>query len=128
MKKRFQSWERIDKVKDIKLFGSFKRDTILPREIDTDSDVDVMVIFKDAFRTSKKTFYDLLLKFARDNYSEQILKDEPSIVLNLSGIKIELTPGVEKGASINLQIPTVNNQFLDWAWTDPFELIREVEF
>lgn len=128
LKKRFQLWEHIDKVKDIKLFGSFKRDTILPREVDPDSDVDVMVIFKDAFRTPKETFYDLLLQFARVNYGEQILKDEPSIVLNLSGIKIELTPGVEKGASINLQIPTVNNQFLDWTWTDPFELIRDVEF
>ncbi len=72
-------------IKDIKLFGSFKRDNILPREVDPDSDVDVMVIFKDAFRTPKETFYDLLLQFARENYGEQILKDEPSIVLNLSG-------------------------------------------
>lgn len=125
---RFHSWEDYEKVKEIKLFGSYQRDTILPRSIDHDSDVDVMVIFKDAFRTSKETYYDLLLEFVRHNYKEQILKDEPSIVLNLSGIKIELTPGVEKGASINLQIPTVNNQFLDWTWTDPFDLIKAVDF
>lgn len=63
LKKRIQTWEHIDKVKDIKLFGSFKRDTILPREIDPESDVDVMVIFKDAFRTPKEhstTFYSSL--------------------------------------------------------------------
>ena len=125
---KFQSWKEIDQVKTIKLFGSFQRDTILPGNVDPDSDIDMMIIFKDAFRTSKETFYEMLLEFAQNNYPQHILKDEPSIVLKLSEIKIEFTPGVEKGASINLQIPTVNNQYLDWTWTDPFELIKDVDF
>lgn len=125
---KLHTWEECNKVKEIKIFGSYQRDTILPRCVDPDSDVDVMVIFKDAFHTPKEAYYDLLLDFSHRNYKHQILKDEPSIVLNLSGIKIELTPGVEKGASINLQIPTVNNQFLDWTWADPFDLIKSVDF
>jgi len=125
---QFNKWSRHNLVKEIKIFGSYARKTILSRKHDPDSDVDVMIIFKDAFNTTKETYYDILHDFAKKNYGKCIVKDEPSIVLNRSGINIELTPGVEKGASINLQIPTVNNQFLDWTWTDPFELIKEVEF
>src|SRR5437868_1925260 len=49
-------------------FGSYTRDTVLPRRLDSSSDVDYMVVFKDG--TSKpQTYLDRLRKFVASKYA-----------------------------------------------------------
>ena len=39
-------------ISDVKIFGSYKRDTILPRKFDENSDIDILVIFNQAEKVS----------------------------------------------------------------------------
>ena len=40
-------------INDVKIFGSYKRDTILPRKFDENSDIDILVIFNQAEKSSR---------------------------------------------------------------------------
>ena len=123
IKEKLYEWDHIVGVKDIRIYGSYARKTRLPISVDRNSDVDLMVIFRYDYKTPKESFYDILKSFAVANFRDEIVKDEPSIVILLDNIKIEMTPAIEMGASINLQIPTVGDQYMDWTYTDPFQLV-----
>lgn len=78
---------------DVIKFGSYTRETILPRKFDEKSDVDVMVVFKNENGFKPQSFLDKLKKFAFAKYStSQIYQSSPTIVLELNHIKFELVP------------------------------------
>lgn len=78
---------------DVIKFGSYTRETILPRKFDEKSDVDVMVIFKNEYNFKPQSFLDKLKRFAVAKYStSQICQSSPTIVLELNHIKFELVP------------------------------------
>lgn len=107
-------------IKEILVFGSFKRDTILPRTFDERSDIDVLVVFNNAEREyTPETYRAKLKRFAEFKYSRStVIKNHPSVVLELNKIKFDLVPCrlVENFFSNTYQIP---NKFGSWMDTDP---------
>lgn len=107
-------------ISDVVLFGSFKRDTILPRKFDPESDIDVLIIFSDTEQGfTPETYRNRLRKFAQTSYfSSTVVKDHPSIVLEMSNIKFDLVPcKIESGFwSPSYQIPNKSSSWMD---TDP---------
>lgn len=80
-------------ITEKKVFGSYSRETILPRKADEKSDVDIMVVFSNPNGYKPQSFLDRLKKFAEYYYSSsEIHQSSPSLVLELNHIKFELTP------------------------------------
>lgn len=109
-------------IKKIIEFGSYKRDTILPRSIDPESDVDLMVVFDHAsIQITPGSYRNRLLSFADFYYSRsEVYKSSPTIVLQLGHIKYDLVPAYEKkstySALTSVYIPEDNTS---WMATDP---------
>jgi predicted nucleotidyltransferase len=107
-------------ISDVVLFGSFKRDTILPRKFDQESDIDVLIIFSDTEQGfTPETYRNRLRRFAEKSYfSSKVVKDHPSIVLEMSNIKFDLVPCKIESSfwSSTYQIPNKSSSWMD---TDP---------
>lgn len=104
-------------------FGSSKRDTMLPRKLDENSDVDYMTVFKgDNHRP--QTYLDKLRRFASSRYSSsQIKQSNPTIILSLNHIHFELVPAVETFWRVdNYRIPDKASSYNDWVSTSPLVL------
>lgn len=111
--------DRLDKyfadVTDKKLFGSYVRGTILPRKADSNSDVDLMVVFSNPNGYKPQSFLNRLKGFAEYYYSSsEIYQSSPTIVLELNHIKFELTP-----AYISYGLFYIPNGPSEWMYTDP---------
>jgi len=102
------------------VFGSYDRGTILPRKMDDESDVDLMVVFVDT-SSKPQTYLDRLKRFADARYSTSVVgQSSPAIVLELDHIKFELVPAIKTYAwDNNYQIPDKVNSYRDWISTDP---------
>lgn len=83
-----------NEVKEIIIFGSYSRDTILPRKFDERSDIDILVVFNQGDKElNPETYRSKLKRFAELKYpNTNIVKDHPSIVLEMSNIKFDLVP------------------------------------
>ena len=102
-------------VTEKKLYGSYFRDTILPRKADEDSDVDLMVVFSNPKGYIPQTFLNKLKDFAEHYYSRsEIYQSSPTIVLELCHIKFELTPAYTTYRAYNIP-----NNGSEWMYTDP---------
>ncbi|MCL4550125.1 MAG: nucleotidyltransferase domain-containing protein [Bacteroidetes bacterium] len=81
-------------IKDILLFGSFTRNTILPRKYDPNSDIDLMVIFNtsNGIKTPE-TYRKNLLDIVSVAYPNSISKkDFPVVKLELNHIMFDIVP------------------------------------
>ena len=107
-------------IKEIVVFGSYKRDTILPRTFDDKSDIDILVVFNNSQNEyTPETYRTRLKRFAETKYSTStVVKDHPSVVLELNKIKFDLVPCkiVNVFFSNSYQIPDKNGS---WMNTDP---------
>lgn len=91
-----------NEVKDIKIFGSYKRGTIISRKFDENSDIDIMVIFKDD-RNKPQTYLNYLKGLIGQKYTRsEIHQDNPTIVLELNHIRFELVPALDYFISLIL--------------------------
>lgn len=72
-------------IEDIIVFGSYSRDTILPRKADEKSDVDIMVVFKNFNFYKPQAFINRLKAFAEYYYKK--FRDTPIISNDCIGIK-----------------------------------------
>jgi hypothetical protein len=99
-------------------FGSYPRNTILPRSMDSNSDIDYMVVFKsDRYRP--QTYLDHLRRFVNHYYQRsEINQSHPTIMLSLNHIKFELVPAISDWFS-GLQIPDKASSYNNWLDTDP---------
>ena len=103
-------------------FGSYKRDTILPRNYDEHSDVDLMIFFNHAsLQVTPGTYRNYLVKFAEERYSRSnVYKSSPTVVLELDHIKYDLVPAYEEIYTWNFNktvyIPKTDSS---WMTTDP---------
>lgn len=96
-------------------FGSYTRDTILPRSMDAQSDIDYMVVFAEG-GYKPQTYLDRLKRFVEDKYySSEIYQSTPTIVLELNHIRFELVPAL-RGYYSGYQIPDGSG---NWQNTDP---------
>ena len=113
IKSRLESY--FSDVTEKKTFGSYVRSTILPRKADSQSDVDLMVVFSNPNGYKPQSFLKRLKSFSEYYYSRsEIYQSSPTIVLELNHIKFELTPAyVDYG---NYYIP---NGSSEWIYTDP---------
>lgn len=102
-------------VTEKKLYGSYVRETILPRKADEKSDVDLMVVFDNPNGYQPQTFLNRLKSFAEHYYSRsEIYQSSPTIVLELSHIKFELTPAFK-----NYGLYYISKNSTEWRYTDP---------
>lgn len=105
------------------VFGSFTRDTLLPAAIDPETDVDVLVVFRE--RGQKPAVYiEKLRQFAALHYpSSAIISGNGTLHLKLVHARVELVPALE---GINgLQIPG-KGPLPAWVATDPEAAAREL--
>ncbi|MEI2406356.1 SMODS domain-containing nucleotidyltransferase [Niallia taxi] len=100
-------------------FGSSTRGTILPRRVDSGSDVDYMVVFKNPRGFTPETLLKHLKDFMHTYYSRsEIYKDSPTMVLELNHIKFELVPAIQDDWG-NFSIPSKQYILSRWMPTDP---------
>ena len=110
-----------DEIDEPILFGSYTRDTILPRRFDPNSDIDILIQFntKDYDKLKPESYRNQLKRFAEENYpSSIVVKDHPSIVLELNHIKFDLVPSIfDEGFFYDsIEIPAKNG---GWMETEP---------
>ncbi len=81
-------------IKEFIRFGSFTRNTILPRQYDPESDVDLMVVFNtSAGKKSPGTYRTWILNVVSAAYPNSVSKkDFPAVKLLLSHIMFDIVP------------------------------------
>ena len=89
LKTKLSNWSHSSDIQEQSVFGSFDRETILPRRYDEGSDVDYMIVFNNTNNYQPETYRTWLKKFAEDYYTRsEIYLDYPTTVLELSGVCI----------------------------------------
>ncbi len=106
-------------IKERFQFGSSVRGTILPRKVDSSSDIDFLIVFDTADGKKKpQTYLDRIRQFAELKYSSsEIKQSHPTVVLSLNHISFELVPAVLEYSSY--QIPSPATSYSEWIVTDP---------
>ena len=105
------------------VFGSYDRDTILPRSYDNNSDIDLMVVFNtteyertpETYRAWLKNFAD---KYYKNRYGSEVVKSFPTVTIRLGHINYDLVPAKEETIfwTPTLYIPSKSS---DWQQTNP---------
>lgn len=104
--------EIIEKI----VFGSYTRETILPRKADENSDIDLMIVFKNPNNYKPQSFLNRLKSFAENKYSRsEVYQSSPTIVLELNHIKFELVPAYMECGCL-YYIPKNSSE---WMYTNP---------
>lgn len=107
------------------VFGSYDRDTILPRSLDSKSDVDLMVVFNHTdFERTPETYrgwlHNFAIKYYQDRYGSTVSKTNPTVTIKLNNIHYDLVPAKEETSIFNwsktLYIPKLGG---DWRSTNP---------
>jgi predicted nucleotidyltransferase len=123
IKEKLNAYFADDGLKEIKPFGSYDRGTLLTRKVDSESDIDILVVF-DEKRWESQTYLNKLKRFADENYQRsESYQDHPTIVIELTNIKFELVPCIYKPEDTfyyeKYSIPKKGNQTLEWMETKP---------
>lgn len=109
-------------IKEFIRFGSFTRNTILPRKYDPASDVDLMVVFntssgKKTPGTYRKYLFDIVSKAYPNSISK---KDFPVVKLELNHIMFDIVPAYcEEFFGKSYYIPGAND---GWRATSPNDI------
>ncbi len=103
------------------VFGSYTRKTLMPRRADDHSDVDYMVVFDtSSYAYNPDTYLRWLREFAVAKYAtSEIYPSHPTVVLELSRIKIELVPAIKTTYGDDYQIPAPLSSYSKWLTTHP---------
>jgi predicted nucleotidyltransferase len=100
------------------VFGSYTRNTILPRTMDQNSDIDYMIVFADSSFTPQR-YLNQLRQFSATYYGQsEIFQSNPTMVLSLNHIKLELVPAIDDWFH-GLRIPAKASSYQNWIDTDP---------
>jgi len=113
-------------IKEFIRFGSFTRNTILPRKFDPSSDVDLMVVFNtNEVRKTPGTYRKNLLDVVSAAYPNSISKkDFPVIKLELTNIMFDIVPAYNEGYwGTTYYIPSSND---NWRVTTPNDLNKDL--
>lgn len=124
LKNNLTSWEHHNDISEQFVFGSFDRETILPRWADEDSDVDYMIVFKNPNNLQPQTFLTWLRGFADKYYSRSVCHQAfPTVAVELSHIKFELVPAVN---TWGYMIPDRSTYYSRWQSTDPKSIKQRI--
>ena len=120
LKRRLGSYFTGGEIEEKFIFGSYTRNTILPRKYDEDSDIDFMIVFDNSKKYTPQTFLNWLKKFAEYWYqTSEIYQSSPTMVLELNHIKFELVPAYKEYSwSTSYYIPDGPSR---WRLTTPKE-------
>lgn len=111
MENYFLSHESVD-LKEVKIFGSYQRDTNLPQHVDYGTDVDIMLVMENDGATPQ-TYLDRIRRAVETKYpTSQIRQSSPTVVLQMQHIKFEITPAIMKDYLYKIK----NNQN-QWMYT-----------
>lgn len=123
-------WEWFqNQLEKVEVFGSYDRGTSLSSSIDTNADVDMLVIFKTN-DYQPDTFLKHLNEFAKSIYPRsEVSPDHPAITIELDHVKFELVPSyLDKGVfSDDIMIPAPRKKEIKWIETDPMDLKAKLE-
>jgi len=112
-------------VSEFLTFGSYTRNTILPRKFDPKSDIDLMVIFNSNYTSN--TYRNQLSKALNETYPNSLsAKDYPSVKLELNHIKFDIVPALkERGfmSGMKYYIPDKSN---GWQRTNPNDINQKL--
>lgn len=111
MEDYFSRYESVS-LKEIKIFGSYQRDTNLPQSIDYKTDVDIMLVMNNDGATPQ-TYLDRVRRAVENKYStSQIKQSSPTIVLDMMHIKFEITPAIKENG-----VYKIKNSDNQWMYT-----------
>ena len=114
------------------VFGSYDRDTILPRTIDAKSDIDLMVVFNHTEYernpgTYRKWLKDFADKYYANRYGSEVIKSSPTVTVRLNNINYDLVPAKEVTYALilpnELYIPKNDTE---WRETDPNDVKKKL--
>lgn len=129
LEQHLKNWDKYDSVIENKTFGSFVRDTNLPKCIDESADVDYMIVF-DSTDKKPQTYLNYVKEFVDLKYSRsKKYQDHPTIALDLNNIKFEIMPAIQiwGKAYPGYNIPAPTSQVLEWINTYPQRLQSELD-
>ncbi|RYY89471.1 MAG: nucleotidyltransferase [Chitinophagaceae bacterium] len=114
-------------INRIFIFGSYDRDTILPRSIDENSDIDVMVVFNhtehertpETYRIWLKLFAD---KYYKNRYGSEVVKSFPTVTVKLNNIIYDLVPAKEEHFFYRASVISIPSKVSGWQETDPNDI------
>ena len=111
MKDYFMCHEAVG-LKEVKIFGSYHRDTNLPQKVDYGTDVDIMLVM-DNDGATPQTYLDRVRRAVEAKYSTSVIKQSsPTIVLQMQHIKFEITPAIMDGG-----LYMIKNGNNEWMYT-----------
>jgi predicted nucleotidyltransferase len=120
-----------DRILGIEVFGSYQRKTILPRQYDPESDIDLLIVFDHKnIGSNPSTYRRHLHQFAEQYYPKFIsYKSQPTVVLELNHIKYDLVPGYTQmegffNITDEVYIPLSDTE---WEHTDLDDFSQELE-
>lgn len=95
MKDYFANHEAIT-LNEVRVFGSYERDTNLPQSVDHSTDVDIMLVMNNDGCTPQ-TYLDRVRRAVEAKYStSDIMQSSPTIILSMTHIRFEITPAIVK--------------------------------
>lgn len=119
-----------NRIESVQIFGSYDRGTALSQTIDQDSDVDVMVIFREK-EFQPVTLLKHLRQFAENIYPRsEVSPDHPAVTVILQHTKFELVPAYWERYFLmedDLKIPAPKNIEQKWITTNPSDLKEQLE-
>lgn len=118
-----------DGLKEVFAFGSYDRNTLLTRKADTESDVDILIVFEEK-RWEVQTYLNKLKQFAETNYPRsEAYQAHPTITIELLKIKFELVPCIYKEEFLEdgkYLIPNPGKTEFEWIKTEPLSLKNKI--
>jgi len=110
-----------DQIDEVLVFGSYSRDTILPRKFDSNSDIDILIQFntENYNKLKPESYRSQLKKFASIHYpNSSVIKDHPSILVELNHIKFDFVPAIFDDGIFydSIEIPDKDGS---WMETEP---------
>lgn len=104
-------------------FGSSTRGTILPRSMDSRSDIDYMIVFEKG-GYAPQTYLNRLKRFVEARYAtSEIYQSHPTVVLELNHIKFDLVPALHSWGT-TYEIPSNETT---WQSTNPNDFNSTLE-
>lgn len=115
-----------DEIEDVLIYGSETRGTMLPRAYDNNSDVDILVEFKqESSHLAPDTLRNHIRTALENRYPRsEVYQDYPSISLELQHLKFDINPAI--------RVPYNSDYYQilcrgEWIITNPNELTDLVE-
>jgi predicted nucleotidyltransferase len=113
-------------IKELIRFGSFTRNTILPRKYDPNSDVDLMVVFNtNSGKKTPGTYRKNILDIVSATYLNSISKkDFPAVKLTMNHIMFDIVPAYcDESWGKTYYIPSNNDS---WRSTSPNDINKSL--